>query len=230
VKNVFSALLLLISLLGRSQDGNNQNANPDQFEKGIRAANIQVLDVRTSGEYMSGHIKNALLADWTNPEQFNDRIKYIDKDKPVYIYCQVGGRSAAAATWMRNNGYMQVVELQGGINAWKKAGKPLEDASHEKQMTMEEYLARIPADKTTLVDFGAPWCPPCVKMEPVIEETRNNKKISFQFIKIDAGVHINLMTALNIDPIPQFIIYKKGKEVWRKQGMVTKEEFLEHLR
>ena len=230
MKNVFPALLLFISVSCRSQEGKDQKVDADQFEKGVQATNIQVLDVRTAGEYMSGHIKNALQADWTNTEQFNDRIKYVDKDKPVFIYCLVGSRSAAAAAWMRSNGFNKVVELQGGINAWKKAGKQVEGSSNEKQLTMEEYLAGIPADKTTLVDFGASWCPPCVKMEPVLQEVRNNKDLNFDFIKIDAGVHSNLLLAMNIESIPVFIIYRNGKEVWRKQGMVTNQEFLEHLR
>lgn len=178
---------------------------------------MQLLDVRTAGEYQTGHIKNALQADWTQNKQFVDRIQYVDKDKPVYIYCLVGGRSAAAADWMRKNGFKNVVELTGGINAWKNASKPLEGKSNETQLTVEQYWASIPKDKTTLVDFGATWCPPCVKMNPVLDELQNNKELNFLLVKVDAGIHTDVMKALNVEPIPVFIVYKEGKEVWRKQ-------------
>lgn len=79
----------------------------------------------------------------------------MDKDKPVYIYCLAGSRSAAAADWMRKNGFKNVVKLTGGMNAWKKAGKPVVGASTEKQMTIEQYWSKIPGNKTVLVDFGA---------------------------------------------------------------------------
>jgi rhodanese-related sulfurtransferase len=230
MKNVFFLLLFFAALSCKGQEGSAVKIGPDEFEKGIAANNVQVLDVRTSGEYYSGHIKNALQADWTNRAQFNDRIQYVDKDKPVYIYCLVGGRSAAAADWMRQNGFKEVVELDGGINAWKKASKPLEGKTDEPQLTKDKYDDLVPKNRTVLVDFGAAWCPPCVKMVPVLEALQNDKRLDFVFVKIDASVHTELMKKMDIEPIPVFIIYKKGKEVWRKVGIVSKEELAAQLR
>ena len=229
MKNVYFLFLFSCFLSCSGQTNQLTKTGPEDFEKGIAGTNVQVLDVRTFKEYNTGHIKNALQADWTNSSQFSDRIQYLDKDKPVYIYCLVGGRSTAAADWMRKSGFKNIVELIGGINAWKQAEKPLEGSTNEPQMTMEQYLAAISADKMVLVDFGAAWCPPCVKMAPVIDELQNNKDLKFRLIKIDAGIHTNLMKAMNIEPIPLFIIYKKGKEVWRKEGIVSREEFLAQL-
>ncbi len=235
MKNVFFLLLFFAALTCKGQEGSavkpdSYRVGPDDFEKGITADNVQVLDVRTSGEYYSGHIKNALQADWTNRVQFNDRIQYVDKDKPVYIYCLVGGRSSAAADWMRQNGFKKVIELEGGINAWKKASKPLEGKTDEPQLTKDKYDDLIPKKKTVLVDFGAPWCPPCVKMAPVLDELQTDKTLDFVFVKIDASVHTELMKKMDIEPIPVFIIYKKGKEVWRKVGIVSKEELVAALK
>lgn len=231
MRNAFSLFLFFLIASCNAQPDSPSKMKPDNFEKEITNNNtIQILDVRTSGEYMSGHIKNALQADWTNQPQFLDRITYVDKEKPVYIYCLVGSRSASAARWMRNNGYKKVVELEGGINAWKRDNKSVEGNNPTRQLTLQEFTQSIPGDKTVLVDIGAGWCPPCVKMAPVIEELRNNKDINFQFVNIDAGVHTNLMQALNVEPIPAFIIYKNGKEVWRKDGIVSKEEFLNNLK
>lgn len=230
MKNVCLLLLLFMAVSCRSQQDSTRKLGPDAFEKGISKADIQVLDVRTSGEYQSGHIKNAMQADWTNKEQFNDRIQYVDKNKPVYVYCLVGARSAAAAEWMRQNGFSHVMELVGGINAWKRAAKPLEGQKDEPQMTVEQYWASIPKDKTVLVDFGAEWCPPCIKMQPVIDEVEKAKDLEFILIKIDAGIHTDVMKSLNIEPIPLFIIYKNGKETWRQQGIVKKEDLKKQLK
>ncbi len=230
MRNVCLGLLLFFSTHCHSQQDSSRKVDPAEFENGIVKPDVQVLDVRTSGEYRSGHIKNSLLADWNNKTEFNDRIQYVDKNKPVYIYCLAGGRSAAAADWMKQNGFKTVIELKGGINAWRKENKPLEGMGIEPQMTMEQYLAKIPKDKTVLVDFGAPWCPPCVKMAPVINELESSKDLNFLLVKIDAGVHTDVMKELNIEPIPVFIVYKNGKEVWRKQGIVSKEELIAQLK
>ncbi len=230
MKNVISFILFLTLLSCQAQTGGSNKLAPADFESAIADGKSQVLDVRTSGEFRTGHIKNALQADWTNQQQFNDRVQYMDKNKPVYIYCLVGGRSASAAEWMRKNGFKSVVELQGGINAWKRDSKPLEGVTEEKQLTPEEYNASIPKDKIVLVDFGATWCPPCVKMAPVLDELQQDKSLSFLLLKIDGGVHTNLMKSMNIDALPVFIVYKNGTEIWRKQGVVSKEEMTAQLK
>lgn len=232
MRNVFSLLLFLslISCKGQNSATTASKIGPDEFQKAIEAGNVQILDVRTAGEYQNGHIKDALQADMRNMDEFANRVQHMDKTKPVYMYCLVGNRSAYAANWMRENGFSAVVELQGGINAWKMYNKPVEGASGEPQITMEQYLSSIPTDKTTLVDFGAKWCPPCVKMEPVINELKTGKEVDFNLVKIDGGVQTNLMAELKLEPIPVFIIYKRGKEVWRKQGVVTKDELIAQLK
>ena len=230
MKNVLVLALLFIFSSCQSQSDPNSKVNAEEFEKGLSAPNVQILDVRTAAEFSSGHIKNALQANWVNQQEFTERVRYIDKDKPVYIYCLVGSRSTGAANWLRENGYGHVVELQGGINAWKRANKPVEGGSNQQQMSIADYRTMIPADKIVLVDFGAAWCPPCVKMNPVLDDLQKDASLQFQLIKVDAGIHTDVMKALNIEPIPFFIIYKNGKEVWRKQGIVSKEEFIAQLK
>jgi rhodanese-related sulfurtransferase len=230
MKNGCFGLLLFLNISCHSQQDSSRTLKTDKFEKAISKANVQVLDVRTPAEYRSGHIKNSLQANWNNKAEFNDRIQYVDKNRPVYVYCLAGARSAAASSWMRQNGFTEVYELQGGINAWKKDGEKLDDENDEPQMTVEQYWSKIPADKTVLVDFGAAWCPPCVKMTPVIGELKKSKDLNFRLVKIDAGIHTDVMNALNIEPIPVFIVYKNGKETWRKQGIVSKEELISQLK
>ena len=67
-------------------------------------------------------------------------------------------------------------------------------------------------------------------MNPVLDELQNNKELNFLLVKVDAGIHTDVMKALNVEPIPVFIVYKEGKEVWRKQGVVSKEELLTQLK
>lgn len=218
---------LIFSFACNSQT--NTSLTPADFQSGISKNNIQVLDVRTPGEFQSGHIQHSLLADWNNRAQFMDRVKYVDKAKPVYVYCLSGARSAAAAKWMRGNGYSAVYELKGGINAWKFSSLPLEGASNVKQMTVEEYQSQVGNSGLVLVDFGAEWCPPCIKMDPVIEQLKKDLGNKFKLLRIDAGIHIDIMKKMNVDQIPVFILYKDGKEIWRKQGVSEADEFKKQI-
>ncbi|HMR92372.1 MAG TPA: thioredoxin domain-containing protein [Chitinophagaceae bacterium] len=199
---------------------------PAGFEQDMRQKEVQLLDVRTAAEFASGHIAGALQANWNDREEFAGRVQYLDKNKPVYIYCLVGGRSAAAAAWMKEKGFTNIVELKGGINAWKAAGKQLEGKKDIPQLTMQEYEAQLSSAPLILVNFGAAWCPPCVKMEPVLAALEKENKQAFSLLRIDGGIHTTLMQQLQVSTLPTFIIYKNGKETGRKEGVVTKEDLL----
>lgn len=227
-QNIF-LLICCVSLLAACNSNAQQtNLSVPEFEKAIAQKNIQLLDVRTPGEYQSGHLKNALLADWNNEKEFQLRAKALDKSKPVYTYCLSGARSSAATDWLRQNGFTAYT-LTGGISAWKRADKPVEQAAAVKQITMQEYLAQIPTDKTVLVDFGAVWCPPCKKMAPVLDSLVARHGDKFVLVKIDGGDQTDICKELNVDGFPTFIIYKQGKEVWRKQGLTDMKDFAEQL-
>ncbi len=229
MRNVYFLFLFFSFITCQAQQGSTVLQTPEEFDKNMKGVNAQLLDVRTAAEFKTGHIKHALQADWTQRSQFTERVQYVDKDKPVYIYCLVGGRSASAADWLRNNGFKNVVELAGGINAWKAAGKSLEGSSNQPQMTISQYREKVTKKNTVLVDFGASWCPPCIKMNPVLDTLEKNKDLDFKLVKIDASIHTDIMKELNIEPIPFFIIYKNGKETWRKQGTVSLEELIVQL-
>lgn len=103
-----------------------------EFEKQIATETAQVLDVRTPDEYKTGVIKNAVLADWNNGEQFVSKAGTLDKTRPVYLYCRSGGRSSKAAEWLTSNGFKEVYNLEGGILAWKKNGREVVEVKSEK--------------------------------------------------------------------------------------------------
>ncbi|MBX9783991.1 MAG: thioredoxin fold domain-containing protein [Chitinophagaceae bacterium] len=193
------------------------------FEKDITAKAVQLLDVRTAGEYRNGHIKGALQANWNNEQEFKERTAALDKNNPVYVYCLSGGRSQAAAAWLRSNGFKNVVELEGGFSSWKRNNKPFEGMPDEKPLTMQEYQQHIAGKEYVLVDFGAEWCPPCKKMEPVINDFLAAHKEIF-FYRIDGGVHTNLMKQLNAEGLPTFLFLKNGVEVWRYKGILSLSE------
>ncbi|MBI1341779.1 MAG: hypothetical protein GC171_02465 [Terrimonas sp.] len=224
---IFNLLIGLVTTTAlfiscNAQTSGATQVNSDAFEKELHAKNVQLLDVRTSGEYNNGHIANTLLADWTNSTQFQDRIKYMDKNIPVLIYCASGARSAAAASWMRKNGFKQVTELEGGFIQWKRDHKPVETSAPQQQMTLDDYQHMIPGTGTVLVDFGADWCPPCVKMQPVLDDLEKSLQGKFTLIRVDVGTHTNILQPLNVEAYPTFIIYKNGKEIWRQSGIVEK--------
>jgi rhodanese-related sulfurtransferase len=103
----------------------HKNVNPDEFEKLSKKPETVILDVRSPQEYAKGHIKNSVLINF-NDKNFDEKIKQLDKGKTYLVHCAVGGRSAKACDKLDSYGFQKVVNLEGGIKAWQKAGKPVE--------------------------------------------------------------------------------------------------------
>ena len=82
---------------------------------------ILLIDVRTPGEFASGHIENSINIDYKS-DDFKDLIGELDTNQEVYVYCKVGGRSGRSAKILEDMGFEKVYDLKGGIIAWEKEG------------------------------------------------------------------------------------------------------------
>ena len=90
----------------------------DAFADYIQGKDIQLLDVRTKKEFDGGHIKGA-AHHHIYDKDFKEQLRYLDKEKPVYVYCKSGGRSEEAALELKEMGFKKIYDLKGGISSWK---------------------------------------------------------------------------------------------------------------
>ncbi|MCZ7402944.1 MAG: rhodanese-like domain-containing protein [Candidatus Methanoperedens sp.] len=100
------------------------NVNVQQAKEMIDKGEVFILDVRTPGEYASGHIKNStLLAVQAIPANELDlKLKELPKNGSIIVYCTTGIRSAAASKILVDSGFSKVYNMQGGITEWINAG------------------------------------------------------------------------------------------------------------
>lgn len=83
------------------------------------------LDVREDHEFAKDHAKGARHVGKGVIERDIETL-VPDKHAPMILYCGSGYRSALAADALRQIGYANVTSMDGGINAWKEAGYPME--------------------------------------------------------------------------------------------------------
>jgi len=101
---------------------------PDDLQDFIiehREGTYLLLDVRQPVEYEDAHLPGAKLIPL--PKLF-DSMDQLDREKPVIVYCAVGGRSHMAAQLLMHQGFEKVSHLAGGIEAWTQpaASGPVE--------------------------------------------------------------------------------------------------------
>lgn len=125
MKNILLLLLITVSSITNAQQKQKvELVPPAAFEKKMAAQKGQVIDVRMPKEFQAGHIAGAVNMH-VYDKDFEQRLDKLDKNKPVYVYCKAGGRSAEATETLKSKGFKTIVELDGGMDAWKEAGKPV---------------------------------------------------------------------------------------------------------
>lgn len=225
---ILSTLLISVSCQSQSSNG-VQLVNTHQFQAKMQELKDEtLLDVRTPGEYEAGHLANAMNVNW-NGNDFEQQVSKLDKNKPVMVYCQAGGRSAAAAAKLESMGFKEVYDMQGGYGTWKRDG--MTSSTEEPVMSdlsMQEYQKMVTSDKLVLVDFYTTWCKPCKMMDPHLKAI-DKEHDYIKVIKVDAEKNEALSRELKIAAIPDIKLYKKGKLVWSNVGYLGKEELLQKI-
>lgn len=119
------SFFLLVAFAGCTDQSTAQTKlSPNDFEAKIKAepAVVQLVDVRTPEEFAAGHLEGAVNYNFYD-DDFQQKIARLDKNRPVLVYCAVGGRSGSAAGQLAGMGFTKVFDLSGGIKAWKAQGK-----------------------------------------------------------------------------------------------------------
>lgn len=231
-KYLLTSLALVALLLSAcSQAPEGSNLSPEEFsEKLGQMPKAPVVDVRTPEEFAQGHLPMAENIDW-NGRGFELQVGQYEKDSPVFVYCQSGSRSAAAAAKMRKMGFTEVYELQGGIVKWRSAGLPEEAGNMPEApgMSIEAFNRLLDSDKPVLIDFYADWCIPCKKMEPFVNELKAELAGKTEIIRINTEENRTLAEMLRIEALPTLQLYKDHTIVWEHTGYIDEEELRKQL-
>ena len=124
MKKILTIIISLFLVAGCSSNASATNMSAVDFSKKITETGVITFDVRTPGEYMSGHIQGAQNIDFESGS-FASQIENLDKNRTYAVYCRSGNRSGQAVAIMHDAGFHNVYNLNGGVIDWANAGLPL---------------------------------------------------------------------------------------------------------
>ena len=119
---VVSVVFILMSSCTIRQTKNDIEL--DKFEKKMASEKYLLVDVRTAEEFSEGHIKGAINIDYL-AENFSIEIQELELESPVLLYCRSGNRSSNAMKTMKELGFKEVYNLEGGIKGWISENNPV---------------------------------------------------------------------------------------------------------
>ena len=128
---VLSLILIAVSLMSSCQHrlsstskvSVNGVVKKEVFKEIIGLGKVQLVDVRTPEEFLAGHIDKAKNINFNDPNFKQTIATSLNKNKPVAIYCRSGRRSAAALIILKEMGFKDIYDLEGGFLNWQAVPK-----------------------------------------------------------------------------------------------------------
>lgn len=142
------SLLSACNIFQRNKDA--YKLTPHEFIQRLETTKGVLIDVRTPNEFNTEHIAGAVNFN-IQSDKFNANSDSIDKTRPCFLYCAIGGRSLEAYKTMKKNGFKYLFVLDGALVEWKRQNMPLTNFEFDM-----EAMTRAPKciGTQTFTDFS----------------------------------------------------------------------------
>ena len=122
MKNLMIVAVMMLVTAALAVAAPSKDISSLQAKALLDKGGVFLLDVRTPEEFRQVRLKDGVLIP---VDQIERRLKEVPRNRPIIVYCAVGSRSAAAASFLAEKGFRDVSNMKDGIVGWYRNGLPI---------------------------------------------------------------------------------------------------------
>ncbi|HEC81338.1 MAG TPA: hypothetical protein ENI42_02780, partial [Thermoplasmatales archaeon] len=168
--------------------------------------NILLLDVRSEGEYYSGHIHGAISTPLALLSKNPDSLPDVDKNITVIVYSRSGYLGQQACEIIVNESFEHVYNLEGGLLEWIEKGFPVTKPRYPDPVHNAVYEKLKNGTPVFLFFYHADYHEYCIDQKTLIDELRVNYEKNISFIYVDGKNNSTVIQNFDVRVYPTMYI------------------------
>ncbi len=107
-----------VEIIGEENNTTIHIVTTEFYKEILEQDSIQLVDVRTPKEYANGTLPGAVNMDFLDEKKFRKSLDKLNREEPIYIFCQSGNRSGKSQLILKEMGFKEIYDMKGGYSQW----------------------------------------------------------------------------------------------------------------
>ncbi|HDD56962.1 MAG TPA: hypothetical protein ENF43_00385, partial [Thermoplasmatales archaeon] len=167
---------------------------------------ILLLDVRSKGEYYSGHIQRAISLPLSELSESADQLKDVDRNTTIIVYSRGGYLGEKACEILANISFEHIYNIKGGLLEWIEQGLPVTQPRYPDPIHNKVYNSLMNNTPVLILFYHTKYYDHCIKQIKIVDKLKQKYGQNITFIYVNGENNDTLVKRFDVRVYPTIYV------------------------